>query len=147
MKVAKVVIGYRAGQSAGVPLTVESVQRTTENSTGLLEDLDAFLQTLGFRKIADLTPENLNRDVTEKCSKSSGVGGCSASVSGEFTLWESQFPLMGAIALYLEIPWCADFLPREGVPTCSINIEIIGEGDNYQVTLLKRQYSTCVYYA
>jgi len=114
---------------------------------GLAEDLDALLQALGFRKVADLTPEQLNRDVTEKCEETSGTGGCSASVSGEFILWESQFPLMGAVGFYLDILWCADFLPREGTPSCSINIEIIGEGDNYQVTLFKRSWDVCVYYA
>lgn len=114
---------------------------------GLLEDMDKLLQSLGFRKVADLRPQDLNRNVTESCDESSSVGGCSSSVNGDFILWESQFPLMGAIAFYIHIKWCADFLPREGYPTCSIDIEIIGEGDNYKVTLLKRHWDTCVYYA
>lgn len=114
---------------------------------GLVEDLDKLLQSLGFRKIADLTPEQLKKDITEKCEEIGGVGGCSASISGELVLWESQFPLMGAVGIYVNIGWVADIQPRNTIPSCTIDIEIIGEGDAYNITLLKKHFDECVYYA
>jgi len=114
---------------------------------GLAEDLDKLLTSLGFKKIADLTPDQLNKDVTEKCNETSGTGGCSASVSSDFILQEFQFPLTGAVGIYLDLLWCSDYLPRNGTPQCSIDIEVIGEGDNYQVPLFKRSWDVCVFYA
>jgi len=113
---------------------------------GLAEDLDILLQKLGFRKVVDATPDMLNKDITEQCATYAGTGSCNSSISGEFVLWESRFPLQGAIGIYIDILWIADFLPREGTSTCDITIEIIGEGENYSITLFKKHFDVCPYY-
>jgi hypothetical protein len=106
---------------------------------------DRLMEALGLTKVFEGDYTLLNREVTEKCSETSGYGGCIAEVSGEFTVAEFAFPLITAIGVWMEYGWLWYIDPlAPGFASCLIEIEIVGEGDNYSVPLKRIYYDRCV---
>jgi len=115
---------------------------------GFVEDLDAELTQRGFTKVLDATPEILQRDKTESCLETYSTGSCSSYRSGEVVVIDTGGMIVGAIAVYISWSTVADWQPRDAGASCSIEVEIDGEGDNYTVQIAKWSYDKCpIYYA
>jgi hypothetical protein len=108
------------------------------------EAFDQLMKSMNLIKVVDVDYNNLNRNVTEKCEETEGTGSCISEISGEFTVVEAQFPLIGAIGVYIEWGWTWSAEPLGATIDCLIDIEIIGEGDNYKVVLHRVYYDKCV---
>ena len=103
--------------------------------TTFQETLEETLKGMGFKKALELTAEEL-AEKTEFVDVQEGLGGASAQVTGQFTLY-SGLPMMGAIAIYFILRGVADYLPHDGSPeTKDINIKIYGVTDTGKKELI-----------
>jgi len=103
--------------------------------TTLREALEETLKQMGFKKALELTAEEL-AEKTEFVDVQEGMGGASASVSGQFTLY-SGLPMMGGIAIYFVLRGVADYLPHDGSPEQKeISIKIYGVTDTGKKELI-----------
>jgi len=116
---------------------------------GLLEDFDNHVTSLGFRKSIDIGLEELDRTKTEECfevqSNPPFSSDCYSAIGREIVLLDLQFPMDQAIAIYILFSFLADYKPKD-VMACNgnITIEIVGEGDNYSITIDKIQFNPCI---
>ena len=103
--------------------------------TTFQETLEETLKQMGFKKALELTAEEL-AEKTEFVDVQEGLGGASAHVEGQFTLY-SGLPMMGGIAIYFVLRGVADYLPHDGSPEDkNIDIKIYGVTDTGKKELI-----------
>lgn len=99
------------------------------------EMLEETLKQMGFKKALELTAEEL-AEKTEFVDIQQGLGGASAHIEGQFTLY-SGLPTMGAIAIYFVLRGVADYLPHDGSPEDkTIDIRVFGVTDTGKKELI-----------
>ena len=107
--------------------------------TDFVKAMDEILTQAGFRKVADLSEDQLNKDICENCVESSGTT-CVATAQGEIVLWEGFQPLMGAIAIYIEYEAAGGVLEDPSAPI-SVDIEVVAESQTGQIVLHREKWT------
>lgn len=109
----------------------------------MINIIETILRNMGYRKIFDVSYNELDKSKTEKCVETSSPSGICESVVEYSIVLHEQETIIFPWALYIEYSW---FFETTNPPNyCYQLIEITGESDQFKDTLYKLESEGCWY--